>query len=84
MRRKALWAAFVAVFLAGCGVEPQIHGWDQLDARYRPDCAPNGDEAVLQAWKGGRRYCFRYTIERPKPRESAVVIVARSDFIRPN
>jgi len=84
MRGKALVAATLAALLAGCGDEQQVHGWDQLDTRFRPDCAPSGEEAVLQAWKGGRRYCFRYTIEPMSPRDRAVVVVARSDLTGPN
>ncbi len=85
MLRRALLCALLAAPLAGCGDEQRaIGGWDQLDSRYRSDCAPSGEEGVLHAWKGGKRYCFRYTIERMKPREGAVVVIARSDVSETN
>ena len=85
MREKAPFAILLAVFLTGCGeAERAMTGWDQLDSRYRADCAPQGDEGVLHAWKGGKRYCFRYTIERIKPREGSSVIVAQSDVTQTN
>ena len=77
MVARALIASIVGLFLAGCAEEQRgTGGWDQLDTQYRPDCAPKGDEAVLHAWKGGKRYCFRYTIERITPRPGHAVIVA--------
>lgn len=83
MREKAFFATLLALLLPACGeTGPAL--WDQLDSRYRAECAPGDEERVLHAWKGGQRYCFRYTIERIKPREGPVVIVARSDAIRPN
>ena len=74
------------VVLAGCSeAERAIGGWDQLDSRYRAECAPSGDEGVLHAWKGGKRYCFRYTIERLKPqREGSAVIIAASSVTPTN
>jgi hypothetical protein len=81
MRERALFAIFPAMLLAGCGeAEHAIGGWDQLDSRYRAECAPSGEEGVLHAWKGGKRYCFRYTIERIKPeRNGPAVVVAQAD-----
>ena len=88
MRARAPFASLVAALLAslaGCGEEERsISGWDQLDSRYRSDCAPNGDEAVLHAWKGGKRYCFRYTIERMKPRDGSKVIIAQNQVTLTN
>ena len=84
-----LIAIILGLLLAGCADEQRATaaaagGWDQLDTRYRNDCSPNGEQGVLHAWKGGRRYCFRYTIERVKPREGSVVVIAQADIGRPN
>jgi hypothetical protein len=85
MVARVLLASFLGVLLAGCAEErPGIGAWDQLGTQYRSDCAPNGEEGVLHAWKGGKRYCFRYTIERIKPREGHAVIVALAGPIPPN
>lgn len=86
MPQKALYAALlvsavlVTVLLSGCGEAERAITWDQLDSGFRAECAPSGDEAVLHAWKGGKRYCFRYTIERTTPeRKGPAVIVARAE-----
>jgi len=85
MVARALLASLVGLVLAGCADEQRgTAGWDQLDTRYRSDCASNGEEAVLHAWKGGKRYCFRYSIERIQPREGRAVIVALAGPIQPN
>ncbi len=86
MREKALFAILLAAFLTSCGEDERaMTGWDQLDSRYRSDCAPQGDEGVLHAWKGGKRYCFRYTIERMKPRrDGPAVIVAQGEVPQTN
>ena len=84
MVARVLLASLLGLLLAGCADEQRAGAWDQLGTQYRPDCAPKGDEAVLHAWKGGKRYCFRYTIERTKPREGRAVIVALAGPIPPN
>jgi hypothetical protein len=83
MRERALFATLLALLLPACG-EGERALWDQLDSGYRAECAPQGEERVLHAWKGGKRYCFRYTIERIKPREGPVVIVAQGAATRAN
>jgi hypothetical protein len=85
MLSKVLLAGLLGLLLLGCAEEQRgVAGWDQLDTQYRSDCAPNGAEAVLHAWKGGKRYCFRYTIERIKPREGHAIVVALAGPIPPN
>jgi hypothetical protein len=80
MRERALFATLLALLLTACGNERTV-SWDQLDSGFRADCAPSGDQGVLYAYKGGKRYCFRYTIERITPdRRGPVVIVAQSDL----
>ena len=79
-----LIAIILGLLLAGCADEHGSGPWDQLDTQYRSDCMPKGEEGVLHAWKGGKRYCFRYTIERVKPREAHSVIVALAGPIPPN
>lgn len=85
MVARALIAGIFGLFLAGCAEEQRgTGGWDQLDTQFRSDCVAKGDEAVLHAWKGGKRYCFRYTIERIKPTQGHAVIVALAGPIQPN
>lgn len=93
MPQKSLYAILLVatvvvttVVLAGCSeAERAIGGWDQLDSRYRAECAPSGDEGVLHAWKGGKRYCFRYTIERTRPGSNGpAVIIAASEVPQTN
>lgn len=86
MREKALFATLLALLLSACGEEPRsLTGWDQLDSRFRSECAPSGEEGVLHAWKGGKRYCFRYTIERLSPqREGPAVVIAASTVTQTN
>jgi hypothetical protein len=80
MVARAVFASLIGLLLSGCADEQRSPAaWDQLDTQFRSECAPSGEEGVLHAWKGGKRYCFRYTIERIKPREGAVVIVAQAD-----
>ena len=85
MRGTALFAILPVLLLPACGEPPRPMSWDQLDSGFRAECAPSGNEGVLYAWKGGKRYCFRYTIERLKPdRQGSVVVVAQSDVPQAN
>ncbi len=84
MVARLLLASLLGLVLAGCAEEQRGGAWDQLDTQYRADCAPSGEEAVLHAWKGGKRYCYRYTIERIKPRQGHAVVVALAGPIQPN
>ena len=85
MRGRALFATLLALLLPACGEAERAITWDQLDSRYRVECAPSGDEGVLHAWKGGKRYCFRYAIERMRPeRNGPAVIIAASEVPRTN
>ena len=86
MRERAVCATLLALLLSGCSEEQRaLSGWDQLDPRFRSECAPSGEEGVLHAWKGGKRYCFRYTLERAKPqREGPAVIIAASTVTQTN
>ena len=86
MRERALFAILLALLLPACGEEERaLTGWDQLDSRYRAECAPQGEEGVLHAWKNGKRYCFRYTLERVKPkRGKPAVVVAQSAVTQTN
>ena len=84
MFARVLLTGFLGFLLLGCADEQRDTGWDQLDTQYRADCAPNSEQGVLHAWRGGKRYCFRYTIERVKPREGRPAIVALAGPIQPN
>jgi hypothetical protein len=84
MLARTVFVTAVASLLSACADETPMSAWDQLDSRFRADCAPNGEEAVLHAWKGGKRYCFRYTIERVRPREGSAVVIARADSLQTN
>ena len=85
MMARAAFAFLAGMILAGCADEQgSSAAWDQLDTRYRSECQPSGEQGVLHAWKDGKHYCFRYTIERIKPRQGAVVVVAQADHVRPN
>ena len=84
MLPRTVFAAALASLLSACGADVPSSAWDQLDSRFRADCAPSGEEAVLHAWKGGKRYCFRYTIERIKPREGSAVVIARAETLPTN
>ena len=84
MVARTVFAILAGLVLAGCAEDKGTGGWDQLDTRYRSDCQPSGEEGVLHAWKGGKHYCFRYTMEHMKPRRGAVVVVAQAEAITPN
>lgn len=80
MRETALFAILLALLLPACSEEERaLSGRDPLDSSYLAECAPGADEGVLHAWKDGKRYCFRYSLERVKPRRAGpAVIIARS------